>query len=609
MTTQRMQVEDTTFLIDRLGADCAPLQYVRELTSNAIQAIQERQRQGWRGQGRIIWDVDWPLIPPLQAYKLRISDNGTGMTGPQIQRYINQLSSSGREQGLDKNFGLGAKIAGCVTNPAGMLYRSWVSGAGVVATLWKDPRAGYGLEQFEVSTGVFAHYANADESTKPEPIDDCGTSVTLFGSSREGEHTFMPPGSKNKWLIKYLNDRYFDVPGDIKIQVRNFQRTDHEGWPTSPEQGMGEAAGSQLRTIVGMRENLNRVKLDFGIVRLSNANAHWWLLPEDDVQQKDIWESRGHCAALFQGELYDFQRTQAARSRIREFGIVFGTNRVVLYLEPHADRVPIVSNTARSSLLVEGQPLPWDQWAAEFRHAIPEPLRAMMDEITSRAGESDHREAIKRRLREIRDLLRVTRYRPQPGGPVQIDGGLLGGEAPTSPAAPRSSGGRSGTHGGTAGNLYGALIRSGGVEGAPVTPRDDVPQINWIGLANGTREPDDLDDRAARYLQPQNLLQINTDFRVFTDLRRYCAAQYNPSGDENIESKIEDVVREWIEFQLVEAVIGVQALQGSQRWDSNTVKQALSEEALTAAVLPRYNMLKTINRALGARLGRRGPEE
>jgi hypothetical protein len=49
-----MTVHKVGFLLDRLGQDCSPLQYLRELTQNAIEAV---QRTGTPGQ--IIWDVDW----------------------------------------------------------------------------------------------------------------------------------------------------------------------------------------------------------------------------------------------------------------------------------------------------------------------------------------------------------------------------------------------------------------------------------------------------------------------------------------------------------------------------------------------------------------------
>src|ERR1700730_13875299 len=89
-----MTVDKVSFLLDRLGQDCSPLQYLRELTQNAIEAV---QRTGMRGE--IIWDVDWISYDlgggPM---KVCILDNGDGMTGDEMIRFINQLSSSGSEQ-------------------------------------------------------------------------------------------------------------------------------------------------------------------------------------------------------------------------------------------------------------------------------------------------------------------------------------------------------------------------------------------------------------------------------------------------------------------------------------------------------------------------------
>jgi hypothetical protein len=606
MATQRMQVDDTTFLIDRLGADCAPLQFLRELTSNSIQAIQaRRERTAWSGEGRIVWDVDWELVAELEAYKLRISDNGTGMTGPEIEQYINQLSSSGRERGLDKNYGLGAKIAGCVASPAGMLYRSWVDGSGVMATLWRDPVAGYGLEQIPLGGGVFAHHAAIVDEAKSDPIDTCGTAVTLLGQDRKQDNTFMPVGAKNKWLIKYLNDRYFEFPPGITVKVRNFQRTEREGWPESPEQKMGPEGGSQMKTIEGMKEHLKRKATHSGTVALGSAIAHWWILPEEGVEQRDIWESSGHCAALFQGELYNFQRLHAARSRLREFGVVFGTSRVVLYVEPDAAKLKVIPNTSRSDLLVDGRALPWESWAAEFRAMMPDAIKAMMDEITSKAGETDHSEAIRKRLREINDLLRITRYRPNRSGPVQVDGALPGGRQGRR-SGDSGEGGSAGTEGASQGNLYGAFLKAGGIDATPVGSRDSVPKVVWISTS--TDKDDDLEDRAALFDDGTNLIKVNRDFRIFADLHRYCAGKYNPTDDPNVAQKIRSVVEEWIELQLVEAVVGVRSLQGSKEWDSTHMKAALSPEALTAAVLPRYNLLGTINRALSAKFGKQTVE-
>jgi len=53
--TLPLTVSNTGFLLDRLGQDCHPLQFLRELTQNAIEAIHRTPEK----TGEIIWDVDW----------------------------------------------------------------------------------------------------------------------------------------------------------------------------------------------------------------------------------------------------------------------------------------------------------------------------------------------------------------------------------------------------------------------------------------------------------------------------------------------------------------------------------------------------------------------
>ena len=64
-----------------------------------------------------------------------------------------------------------------------------------------------------------------------------------------------------------------------------------------------------------------------------------------------------------------------------------------------------------------------------------------------------------------------------------------------------------------------------------------------------------------------------------------------------------DVVREWFEQQLVEAVMGARTLRGSPEWSEDDIAMALSEEALTAVVLPRWQVNQQIGRVLARRLG------
>jgi hypothetical protein len=122
-----------------------------------------------------------------------------------------------------------------------------------------------------------------------------------------------------------------------------------------------------------------------------------------------------------------------------------------------------------------------------------------------------------------------------------------------------------------------------------------------VTVEEGTREPGFLEDRAAKYHIEQNLLQINGDFRVFTDMvKRWCDRYAHvPSAERDIT----DACREWFEQALIETVLGVQTLKDSREWSVEDIKHSLSEESLSGAVMQRYHIEVAVRRALGAKLG------
>jgi hypothetical protein len=60
-------------------------------------------------------------------------------------------------------------------------------------------------------------------------------------------------------------------------------------------------------------------------------------------------------------------------ARLQGFGVIFGTNRVVIYVKADYPKKngDLYSNTARTSLVLNGSALPWGDWAAEFRDLMP----------------------------------------------------------------------------------------------------------------------------------------------------------------------------------------------------------------------------------------------
>lgn len=608
-----LEVENNTFIVEKMASECSPLQYVRELTVNSIQAIQARSAHSQTGlRGSIIWDVDWHVLDSFGTYKLQISDNGTGMTGPQMDQFIRKLSSSGRVQSMTENFGSGGKITAGVLNPHGLYYKSWVDDEGTLTVFHKDLNVGkYGLKHLPVGDGSYARYVPLTDDAKCEPIDSCGTAVTLFGTS-DDDNTMKSEGQASKWLVFYLNTRFFEIPDDISIRVRDFNNADPENWPRSVEEArtisMGQTRGSQLRAIKGMKRHLNEAEgVVGGTVELQTANIHWFLLPEDAIQQADIWDCRAHSAALYQGELYEIRRARQAFGRIRDFGVIFGYDRIVMYAEPKPGELKVSPNTARSFLIVDGEPLPWDQWAAEFRQNMPQEIKDMMDGIVSASGGRDHKDAIKRRLKDIRALLKVRRYRRDPKGHLTVGGTTPGGQLRPGGIEPRTNGTHGGGHGGGRGvDAYGAFIRAGGDNAVEIASRNNDPDVKWVSVADGTRVSDDeLEDRAAMYIEADNKILANEDFRVFLDFIDEVGSRYSGAP----ATEVKDLVQEWFEQQLIEAVLGVQTMKGSPAWDPNQLESALSPEALTTAVMPRYNTMRQITRSLGARFGAAAAED
>jgi hypothetical protein len=593
--TLPMQVRNMSFMLDRLGQDCAPLQYLRELTQNALQAVRHLRPI----KGEVIWDVDWNRHTLTSVYKLAVIDTGIGMTGEEMVIYINALSSSMSEQSETGNFGVGAKIAAAPRNHAGLVYLSWKEGVGYMIHLWRDPETGvYGLRQFSRPDGTFGHWAYVQDDIKPDAIKDHGTMVILLGNETDEDTMQAPEGapSPSRWIARYLNTRYFQFPEGVVVKAR-------EGW----EYPRSNKDTNLLRTITGQKPYLDKHCLASGKVAVSGAMAHWWVLKDEEAltQNSGFLASSGHMAALYQDELYEMMTARAGVARLQSFGAIFGHNRVVIYVEPtNGSTRRLTSNTARTHLLINSEPLPWADWAAEFRAAMPDAIKDLMEEVAGTSATSDHKQSIRERLKQIRDLFRISRYRPARGGNVQIDEGALtvGGKAKEDSEArdDAKSGRGGGGKGGRAGDIYSLFLAAKGVPGEELRVEVD-PELRWVSVADGTRTSPDLEDRAAKYIPQQNLILANGDFRVFNDMIDRWCKQYShvPGARETVQ----DVVREWFEQQLIETVMGVQALRDARQWTVQNVEETWSEEALTAAVMARYHIDIAVKRALGAKLG------
>jgi hypothetical protein len=587
--TLEMKVANMTFMLERLAQDCAPLQFIRELTENAIQGIQALDGRA----GEIRWDVDWNRydLEPKDGYKLAVIDTGIGMTGPEMVNYINQLSSSMHEQTKHGNFGMGAKIAAAPRNTLGLVYVSWKNGQGSLIHLWKDPDTGtYGLRRNQ--TGEF--WLKVTDEIKPAPIKDHGTMVILLGKKPDENTMNAPPEAQipSRWITRYLNSRYFRFPHSVAVKAR-------ENW-TSPR----DDKHNMLRKVIGQEAWLKTNSAESGLLALKEATAHWWILKEK-VDDSGSHFSSGHVAALYDDEFYEMAVARPGVARLQSFGVIFGYNRVVIYIEPMQNQSGgLTANTARTHLLIEGQPLPWTEWAAEFREQMPEAIVKLMDQVAGGAADSENANSIRERLKQIRELFKFSRYRPASDGKYKVQDDFTNTGGNTADGGGSGGGSRDGAGGkrggGRAGDIYALFADVGNTPAEEVSGFVD-PQFKWVSVRDGSRTRDFLEDRAAKFLPEVNTIQANADFRVFTDMIARWRKMYGnmPSA----EPVVEAIVKEWFQQQLVETVLGALALRKSGNWSEQEVEELWSEAALTSAVLPRYHVDERIKRSLGSRLG------
>lgn len=442
-------------------------------------------------------------------------------------------------------------------------------------------------------------FVELDDDIKPVEIKKHGTKIVLLGNTETENTMRAPEGSlgPSRWIAKYLNMRYFRFPQGVTVKAR-------EGW----ESPRSDQARNKLRTVTGQEKYLNDHAESQGKVELSGAIAHWWILKDSDAltQDSNYYASAGHIASLYQDELYEMATSRAGSAKLQQFGVIFGYRQVVIYVEPReAPTSKLTTDTARTRLLLNNEPLPWSDWAADFRENMPMEIENLVKEKAAGSSGKDHSRSIRERLRNILDLYKVSRYRPTPNGNLTIDETQLsrGGQASNGRGGTGGGNGSGGSkRGGTSGNVYSLFEKKDGAPGQKVRP-DPFPKVDWVSAAEGTREPnDDLEDRAAKFIIDQNRLLINADFRVFADMISRWHKEVGGGGA--AKEIIVEVVRAWFEQALVETVIGVQALQNAKEWPMQNIQTALSQEALTATVMQRYHIDNSIKREIGSKLGK-----
>ncbi len=578
-----MTADNVSWGVDLMHKDCAPLQYLREFTENAIQAIEDAGNSG-----DIVWTYDRNWYKKNGSYKATIIDNGVGMTGREIAKYINKIFSSGKQLGLTKNYGIGAKIAAAPLNPRGIEYWAWKDGIGYLAVLRRNSEGRYGLEKFQNERGGMDDWQEGvSDDFKPKEIGQNGVKVVLLGTG-DSDNTYFNEKAEmpSRWILRYLNSRYFSTPEGTTITAPSIRH--HDDGSLKP----------MRHRVHGMKRFLDKhieEEDHYGSMDVYKGKLHWWLLDSKDKRNHHTeYTYHAQSGAVFQNEMYDVATKQSHRSRMQKFNLLYTYDRVAIYIEPDFN---VRSNTARSRLLMADESsLPWENWAREFSNNMPAVIREMEADLFAKSVQELDKE-IKDRIRKwLRDTP-LSRFHLSIEGEEEIDdpdldiskpGGVNNDEGEIlleGPSEPR--------------NPYSDYIEPKGKRAERKEVKDPTPTVIWKTIDDGTRIEGELEDRAAEYLPGNDVLNINGDFRVFLDLLDRLQSEKG-AGDPSRERSIEYYVKKEYIFSLVEATMRTKLLNDNPNWSRKEVEdKCLSPEGLTEVVMSNYHLHYMLHQNIG----------
>lgn len=205
---------------------------IRELVKNAIEAIQSTvfsPNSANRRKYILMTKVDpaWFALTGYSSSKFCIVNTGNGMTSIELMKHVD-LNSSGstKKQGIQDNFGIGAKVSTLGVNRRGVIWVSCQNGVVSMISMNKttDKVTGveyYGSSQVYDITPLFVK--GADNSIKfGFDNTENWTAVILCGNDVDQDTTVNPYGTgvlSAKWASEEMERRFASIPEDITFRT------------------------------------------------------------------------------------------------------------------------------------------------------------------------------------------------------------------------------------------------------------------------------------------------------------------------------------------------------------------------------------------------------
>jgi hypothetical protein len=540
----RLRIDDEAFLVASLIERCPKVMMLRELVQNALEAAQLAEP----GERRV--DIRPHTVDGVR--KLAIVNSGPGMSATELFRMCDLAASLGKEKALDRNFGMGAKVASLPANRLGMRYRSCQGGRVHEVVIGK--RGGvYGrVRRSDPLTLKPVDVADVTGAAMAEglPLDRDWTEVVLLGNRPDQDTLVDPfdgePEVGSDWLAEGLYHRFYRMPEEIEVRL-------HPG--THRLDGV-----RRFRPIAARARDFARyeaVPLDDGTV------LHFLLDPPDpDGEGRNCSEvgalqtGAGIAAVVYRDEMYDIRHGWMWSLVGPQFGLSFGVRHVSVHVE-----------------LPPGSPVLPDAYRQFLRYTGAEQKHVEVTDFAARVAA--HRPAwLIEALRALGPETRIAEsLRDELGGLLRGLGVRRAIRGSRGPAADDA-------------------------DGAPTAIREQEPRERDTD-ADGIEAPPEivllrdqrhvrdrlLDGRAAGYDAASHELFVNMRYAAFARMADALRAEFAVSSDPiALDGAVTAAVEETMVRRIGRALVhGLSKRDIADGWNRWQLQAAISPEALTLA--------------------------
>jgi hypothetical protein len=319
MQISRLRVGNEDFLVSSMIERCPKSMMLRELVKNALEAAGNAVEGGRRVE-----------IGPLAVdgvRKLAIWNTGPGMDADQLYRMCDIASSIGKANGLDQNFGMGAKVASLPSNTHGIRYRSCKAGRVQQVVMGKRNDV-YGRLHQTGPDGATADVLDVTaQAAEERDLEIDWTEVVLLGNRPDQDTAANPydgsPNMQPGWIAEELYARFHTLPADIDLILKDGCNIIGGDRPFVPIGGR-TAAFAKYEAVAAERG----IKVHY-YFDAPDPNAPGRLLSARNALQP----ARSYVALIHRGEFYDVRPPHAWLHEAPVFGLPFGARYFTVHIE------------------------------------------------------------------------------------------------------------------------------------------------------------------------------------------------------------------------------------------------------------------------------------